>query len=236
MKEARKKNRKHAEVAVNALKDLFVSHILQDSTKLKAFQYNERIKGRTESEIPNFDLVESYFDHCIKEMYREFVTEILTGFAKDDLEYFRKVGLDVLVHLIQNKPEIEEVILTILINKLGDGSKKVQQHTIMVLCQLLRTQPVMAQVIMHETHMLLQRPGLKPVQKYYGVLFLNKIGQFCGKLGEKVRINLFKIYFQLFKEVMKNPEELKEVVFKKDRTKSKKEQIKAKAKALKKIQ
>lgn len=67
----------------------------------------------------------------------------------------------------------------------------------------------MAQVIMHETHMLLQRPGLKPVQKYYGVLFLNKIGLFCGKLGEKVRINLFKIYFQLFSEVMKNPEDLK---------------------------
>lgn len=67
-------------------------------------------------------------------MYREFVTEILAGFVKDDLEYLRKIGLDVLVYLIQNKPEIEEVILTNLVNKLGDSSKKVQQHTIMVLC------------------------------------------------------------------------------------------------------
>ena len=67
----------------------------------------------------------------------------------------------------------------------------------------------MAPVIIHETHMLLQRPGLVPAQKYYAVLFLNKIGLLCGAHTSKIRISLFKTYFHLFKEIMKNPEELK---------------------------
>lgn len=53
------------------------------------------------------------------------MTSILVSFSKDNLEYFRKVGLDILVDLISNKPEIEELILGILINKLGDSAKKV---------------------------------------------------------------------------------------------------------------
>lgn len=93
----------------------------------------------------------------------------------------------------------------------------------------------MSVVVTHETHMLMQRPGLKASQKYYGAFFLNKIAILCGSSSEKVRIALFKIFFELFREVMKNPEELKTVVFKKDRTKSKKDQIAIKKKAMKKI-
>lgn len=115
---------------MRALKELFAEHILKDDVKLVAFQYNPHVTGRPESEVAHFELIDAYCEHCVKEMYREYATEILVGFSKDDLEYFRKAGLDMLVELISSKPEIEEVILGILINKLGDGSKKVQQHAI----------------------------------------------------------------------------------------------------------
>jgi hypothetical protein len=185
--------------------------------------------------IPNFELVEAYVDHCIKEVYRDFVEQILVNMSKDDLEYFRKQALDILVELISNKPEIEEVILGILINKLGDRSRKVQQHAISVLCRLIKSHPEMATVIIHENHMLLQRAGIKPAQKYFSVLFLNKIASLCGSHNEQVRIKLFRVYFYLFKDIMQNPEELKQVVLKKDRTKSKQEHLKQKAKMMKKI-
>jgi len=152
--------------------------------------------------IPNFELVDAYVDHCIKEIYRDFVEQILVNMSKDDLEYFRKQAMDMLVELMSNKPEIEEVILSILINKLGDGSRKVQQHSIKVLCKLVKNHPEMATVIIHENHMFLQRAGIKPAQKYYSVLFLNKIGSLCGSHSEQVRINLFRVYFYLFKDVM----------------------------------
>ena len=61
----------------------------------------------------------------MKEIYRDFVTNILVDLSKDDIEYYRKLALDILVELMTKKPEIEEVILNILINKLGDSSKKI---------------------------------------------------------------------------------------------------------------
>ena len=51
--------------------------------------------------------------------------EVLVGMSKDDLEYFRKMAMDVLGELIASKPEIEELILGVIVNKLGDGNKKV---------------------------------------------------------------------------------------------------------------
>jgi len=80
---------------------------------------------KNEKEIPNFDLIDAYVDHCIKEIYRDYVMDVLVSLSKDDLEYFRKLSLDIMVELISSKPEIEENILGVLINKLGDGSRKV---------------------------------------------------------------------------------------------------------------
>lgn len=69
---------------------------------------------------------------------------------------------------------------------------------------------------------MLQRPGLKPVQKYYTVSFLNKIAIICGH-DEKARINLFRAYFFMFRNILQNPTERKELICKKDRSKSKKQ-------------
>jgi len=46
--------------------------------------------------------------------------------SKDDLEYFRKLALDLLSDMLSKKSELDDIILGILINKLGDLSKKVQ--------------------------------------------------------------------------------------------------------------
>jgi len=54
------------------------------------------------------------------------------------------MALDIMGDLIQRKPEIEDVILSILINKLGDNSRKVQLHVMMVLCRVLKNHPQMA--------------------------------------------------------------------------------------------
>lgn len=75
--------------------------------------------------MANFDLIDAYQQHCVKEIYRDFVTNILVDLSKDDIEYYRRLALDILVELMSKKPEIEEVILSLLINKLGDSSKKI---------------------------------------------------------------------------------------------------------------
>ena len=81
----------------------------------------------------------------------------------------------------------------------------------------------MAAGIVHETHVMLQRPGIKPVQRYYSVAFLNKISILCAQHDPAVRLSLFRVYFSMFKKILQSPEERQAVVFKKDRTKSKKD-------------
>lgn len=92
----------------------------------------------------------------------------------------------------------------------------------MVLCRVLKNHPAMSMVIIHETLIFLQRPGLKQSQRTYGISFLNKIAALSARNDEKVRTELFKVYFTMFQSVLKKPEEVKEMHFKKDRTKSKK--------------
>ena len=45
---------------------------------------------------------------------------------QDDLEYYRKLAMDVLLQLLLNTSEIQDILLGILVNKLGDSMKKVQ--------------------------------------------------------------------------------------------------------------
>jgi ribosome biogenesis protein MAK21 len=72
----------------------------------------------------------------LKDAYREFVIDILKPMTHDDLEFYRKFSLNILELLIEKKPEMEDQILNIIVNKLGDQSKKVQCHTIYLLIKL----------------------------------------------------------------------------------------------------
>jgi hypothetical protein len=57
---------------------------------------------------------------------------------------------------------------------------------------------------------------------FYSVAYLNRIAQMVAPKDDKVRLMLLRIYFSLFRKVLKNDEESKaEVIVKKDRSKSK---------------
>lgn len=51
--------------------------------------------------------------------------DVLKPMTHDDLEFYKKYSLNVLELLLEKKPEMEDVILGIIVNKLGDLSKKV---------------------------------------------------------------------------------------------------------------
>ena len=72
----------------------------------------------------------------MKEAYHEFVNNILKPLTHDDMEFCRKFALNTLEGLIEQKPELEDIILDIIVNKLGDSNKKVQCHTIYLLLKL----------------------------------------------------------------------------------------------------
>jgi len=83
------------------------------------------------------------------------VTVILADLAKDSLEYYRKMAMEILFTLISSSSELEDTILSMLLNKPGDLNKKVQQHSIYVLCRLLKVKPQLALTMVNETMVIL---------------------------------------------------------------------------------
>ena len=75
---------------------------------------------------------------------------VLYQMKHDDLEFYRKFALNCLEQLIEKKPEMEDIILGVIVNKLGDLSKKIQCHTIYLLLQLVKAHNSMAEVIIRE--------------------------------------------------------------------------------------
>ena len=132
---AKKKNKKQSELAVFALRDVFSQTLLSEGRRLNSFQRNPLIQG----EPSDSNLVEAFYEHCLRELYRDFVDKVLVEMSKDDLEFYRKISLDVILHLLQNTQELKEILLGILVNKLGDSFKKVQQHSILLLTRLLKS-------------------------------------------------------------------------------------------------
>jgi len=146
--------------------------------------------------------------------------------SHDDLEFHRRFALNVLEELLEKKPELEERILQILVNKLGDTSKKVQCHVIYLLLKLSQAHVEMTPVIVHEVNLFITRHGTKNTHLYYAVAYLNRISSMVAPKDERVRVMLLRIYFSLFKRLLKTDDksqEAKVIEPKKDRNKSKKD-------------
>ena len=88
----------------------------------------------------------------------------------------------------------------------------------------------MTEVIVREVNSFMSRSGIKNSHIYYSVAYLNRIASMVAHKDEKVRVMLLRIYFSLFKKILKTEtEQIGEKVeeqkpqFKKDRTKSKRD-------------
>jgi ribosome biogenesis protein MAK21 len=114
---AKKKNRKQVEAAINQARDLFTDVLLPDDKKLTSFSKNPMLgKNTTDQQL----ILQAYYEHRLKELYSEYLS-VLKGLASDDLEFYRKFALNYLQGLLEKKPEQEEMILDVLVNKLGDS-------------------------------------------------------------------------------------------------------------------
>jgi ribosome biogenesis protein MAK21 len=108
LNQAKKPNRKLSEQAMSALRDLFLQNILKDDNKLFTFSKHPHIMNMPAQNISDKSLLQAHYDHSIKELYRDYVTNTLQSMTHDDLEHYRKFSLDILAQLLSDKPELEE--------------------------------------------------------------------------------------------------------------------------------
>lgn len=152
---------------------------LDEKPKLYVFTKNPVIISKREA-CSDKEVLEAYYEHCIREIVRDFITSILQEMSHEELDHYRIMSLDILVELIDlaDKSEIVQTVISVMVNKFGDKVKKVQCHAINKLISLVRShhqKDVIMAIIMREINLFMERPGTKPSHRIYALGFLNKV-------------------------------------------------------------
>ena len=184
----------------------------------------------------NDDIVKAYHEHCCRELLREFCTTILNQMSKADLEFQKTTSLDIAAQVLPYGKQVDmtQHIVSMIVNKFGDSSKKVQCHAINTMVKILTrffgdNRDEIQAVILREISLFLTRPGTKPSHRIYALGFLNKaVAIMVGSGSVDARHSILSIYFNLFNQLLHQDPNGKTptVVIKKDRKVSKQERMK----------
>jgi ribosome biogenesis protein MAK21 len=241
----KKKSRNHALLALGALKDLLCQGVvLPSDRKLRWFGSQPGLlnalqgcKSWNESQalpegLQNTHLLLWAFEDWLKTAYFELI-QVLESWCNDEIEYSRARSLTFVWELLKEKPEQEENLLRLLVNKLGDKAKKVASRASYLLLQLETAHPNMKETIVKAIESdILFRPGQNLHAKYYAVITLNQT--VLSTKDQPLSRKLLDVYFALFRSMLKHkksdqPDNLK--AFKKGEKLNRKAMVRAKKQA-----
>ncbi|GAB6023262.1 hypothetical protein CHUAL_008074 [Chamberlinius hualienensis] len=193
--------------AIDTLKDLFLVDLLLQDKKLRSFD-QQPLGSLTVMSAGNVDvhdklLILWHFESCLKQKYSEFVSAIVKV-SHDLVDVYKRKALKVMFELLLNNPEQEQLLLSNIVNKLGDPNHKIASQTSYFLCQLLDKHPTMKTIVVNEVERLLFRPNVSAKASYFAVCFLNQI--ILDQEDKVVACKLTSIYFSLFRGATKKGE------------------------------
>ena len=138
--------------------------------------------------------------------------------------------------LLTSKPEQEQNLLRLLVNKLGDSERSVASKTSYHLLNILQAHPQMKVIVVREVSaLILKAPtsttvaasnssaGQKPPQpsaawnahaRYFAVITFNQI--VLSKADKEVASKLIDVYFELFKGILGEGEKTDGIVMEED--------------------
>ena len=157
---AKKKSRNQALMAVAALKDLLAQGlVLPGDRKLRAFGKQPCLLSALQGKamrwsngeplpigLQRIHLVVWAFEDWLKRKYFELL-QVLESWCGDEVEYARSRAVTYVWELLKDKPEQEENLLRLLVNKLGDTDRKIASRASYLLLQLEITHPAMKMVV-----------------------------------------------------------------------------------------
>ncbi|EEQ28772.1 RNA-binding ribosome biosynthesis protein mak21 [Microsporum canis] len=216
---AKKRSRAQAVEVLRSLKDMFAQGTLLPSDRRLKYFVNQPalaaalaesggnwdVGDKLPNQIEKSHLIMWAFEDFVKDQYFE-VLKVLEVWCNDEIEFSRSRALSYVYELLKEKPEQESNLLRLLINKLGDPSKKIASRASYLLLQLEQAHPLMKGTIVSaiESESLF-RPGQSQHAKYYGVITLNQT--ILSKGDDKVASQLLDIYFPLFVALLKSKKE-----------------------------
>lgn len=216
---SKKKSRNQALQAVAALKDLLgQGAVLPSDRKLRPFSKQpglltalqaKTLKWQQGDALPsglqNVHLLLWAFEDWLKKKYFELLG-ILETWCNDEIEYSRSRAITYVFELLKDKPEQEENLLRLLVNKLGDTERKIASRASYLLLQLQNTHPAMKTIVINSIESdSLFRPGQSDHAKYYAIITLNQT--VLSQKEQALANRLLEIYFSLFVQLLKPAEE-----------------------------
>jgi ribosome biogenesis protein MAK21 len=194
---ATKKERRVMEMAIKALKDLLINDLLPDR---RLVRFEQRLQQAGTKELSPREAILYIFEDHLKLKYGELLRALEEG-MKDTVEAHRRFCLDVCFDLLANKPEKEDVLLKLIVNKLGDPMKKIAARALELLGKLTRRHGAMVEAIVEEVQQFLQRPNLGARATFNAVIFLSSIRFTQTAQGARAAEKVIGIYFTLFEQV-----------------------------------
>ncbi|KAJ1560428.1 hypothetical protein HK405_007129, partial [Cladochytrium tenue] len=196
---ARKRARREALVAVDAVKDLVVGSALLPDYRLTYF----RDRPLFADGVTDSHLVLWYFEDQLKKLYFEYI-QLLEELSKDPLDHVRKKALHYIGELLASKPEQEVNLLALLVNKLGDQDGKVaSQASFTLLSGVLGRHPAMKLVVVKEVERLLFRQNVGSRARLASLSFLTQIPLSNRPDDVEAAGLLVRVYFSLFELLVK---------------------------------
>jgi ribosome biogenesis protein MAK21 len=192
---AEKKGRRETHMAVNAVKDLFLHDLLPSDRKLRWF----REQPLTRPSLTQQQLVYWLLEDKIKEFYMKFV-DILSRTSHDTMDYMKRAAIQCMFELLLAAPEGEQLLMTTLVNKLGDPDRKVASKVVYLLGKLLEEHPGMKLPIVSQVETMLFQLHLTDRAQFFCAVFLSQI--LFDDEDEALARKLLDVYFAMFKIVM----------------------------------
>ncbi|XP_065082159.1 CCAAT/enhancer-binding protein zeta [Ochlerotatus camptorhynchus] len=140
-----------------------------------------------------------HFEDALRDVYFTFLnnlsTVIQTGQDNSKMKVIQHGS-----KLFTTIPEKEAYLLTMLVNKLGDPSKKVSVKALFHLTEVVKKHSAMCPVIVTETEKLLFRNNISPSAQHYALTFLAAISNHGDLNSCEKMINICFCFFKILTE------------------------------------
>lgn len=136
-----------------------------------------------------------YFENELKDQYHEYLKNLMQGLQTGQ-EHNKNTSIVAAARLLAYAPEKEQMLLTMLINKLGDPIAKIASKALHHLSEVAQRHPNMCGVIVAEAEKLLFRNNISERAQHFALCFLASIAP-SGR--PEVCTKLVNICFALFK-------------------------------------
>jgi len=179
-------NQRVGQMASEALTDLFSNTLIPPHRKLVGLEARPLFlfddfqdNGQVKRHISPRTLLLWRYEDILKSKYNAFLTQYLAKTLSQNstssLDLTKSVALRTACSLLKEIPEGEQILLSMVVNKIGDPSKKIAAAAAHELRGILDMHPNMMNTIAREVQQLAYRPHLSSRALYNCITFLNQL-------------------------------------------------------------